>query len=441
MQRFSAGTSVRLTATPDPGYAFAGWSGPCSGLGPTCTVTVEERTSVGALFVEAAIGTTDSAGNVTLNVGGQALRLAFVDEVLGSPVRGLAVGVGSIETGVGVLLVGDPQKRYPIGIAILHGDVSGLASAAADAGEVAAQVITVVQFSAAAIEAYALPQQLPRPVQNFIEWSGALGTIATMARLIDAAGLVSVGHELHRLGLAERRLITKEDAIANVRAGLAQGALETVAILGISVYGTAGLTLPIVAPGLAFGVIVSRIGANADVDTIINCSDDDLYVVSAGIVEFYACDRSPGRGRVDGLLRVETTRPGGGPGPEQSRIHVISNDSLGEGHVAALDANGSAEISVPIGDYTFNVISPGMSVRTEQVSVPLGGTTARASLEFYTPETCPAPGWTGWNQCWTNCNAAYQQSSGTCRDGDIQCVNAAIAAYLACIDRCDVICR
>jgi hypothetical protein len=47
---FASGTQVTLSATPEAGSAFDGWSGACSGGGPTCTLTVDADTNVTARF-------------------------------------------------------------------------------------------------------------------------------------------------------------------------------------------------------------------------------------------------------------------------------------------------------------------------------------------------------------------------------------------------------
>jgi len=48
--KFVQGTSVTLTATPDPGSTWAGWGGACSGTSMTCTIPVNADTSVQANF-------------------------------------------------------------------------------------------------------------------------------------------------------------------------------------------------------------------------------------------------------------------------------------------------------------------------------------------------------------------------------------------------------
>ncbi|MCU1330505.1 MAG: hypothetical protein JWN34_5875 [Bryobacterales bacterium] len=47
---YTAGTQVKLTETPNPGAAFTGWSGACTGTGTTCTVTMNSDVVVNANF-------------------------------------------------------------------------------------------------------------------------------------------------------------------------------------------------------------------------------------------------------------------------------------------------------------------------------------------------------------------------------------------------------
>lgn len=48
--KFQQGTTVTLTATPAAGLNFVGWSGSCSGLTPSCSVTISADTKVQANF-------------------------------------------------------------------------------------------------------------------------------------------------------------------------------------------------------------------------------------------------------------------------------------------------------------------------------------------------------------------------------------------------------
>lgn len=47
---FASGTTITLTATPDAGQPWIGWTGACTGTAKTCTITLTKDTSVGALF-------------------------------------------------------------------------------------------------------------------------------------------------------------------------------------------------------------------------------------------------------------------------------------------------------------------------------------------------------------------------------------------------------
>lgn len=54
---FVAGSTINLTATPSGASQFVGWSGPCSGQGATCALTLSENTVVVASFEPAATPT------------------------------------------------------------------------------------------------------------------------------------------------------------------------------------------------------------------------------------------------------------------------------------------------------------------------------------------------------------------------------------------------
>jgi hypothetical protein len=66
---YSSGTKVTLTATPDAGSVFGGWSGACSGGSPTCKVTMRSNLSVIATFLNTL---SSQSGNHDFNGDGMA---------------------------------------------------------------------------------------------------------------------------------------------------------------------------------------------------------------------------------------------------------------------------------------------------------------------------------------------------------------------------------
>jgi hypothetical protein len=75
---FNQGTMVTLTATPDTSASFAGWSGSCTGVSPTCSLTMNSNTTVTATFnvltytINASAGANGSIspqGAATVNYG------------------------------------------------------------------------------------------------------------------------------------------------------------------------------------------------------------------------------------------------------------------------------------------------------------------------------------------------------------------------------------
>ncbi|MDJ0768692.1 MAG: InlB B-repeat-containing protein [Ilumatobacter sp.] len=77
------GSTVDLTAVPDPGWAFAGWSGDAGGLDNPLTMTMLADASVDATFVEVvpATLTVDTAGAGTVTVDPQQAQYSVGDVV------------------------------------------------------------------------------------------------------------------------------------------------------------------------------------------------------------------------------------------------------------------------------------------------------------------------------------------------------------------------
>jgi Ca2+-binding RTX toxin-like protein len=84
---FVSGAAVTLTASPDAGWTFNGWTGACSGTGP-CTVTMDTAKTVGAAFLPPPPTGGESAdvqvtrGTVLIKVpGGQFVELSGATQI------------------------------------------------------------------------------------------------------------------------------------------------------------------------------------------------------------------------------------------------------------------------------------------------------------------------------------------------------------------------
>jgi len=89
LAQFDAPTTVTLTATAEPGSAFVGWTGACTGAATNCTVTTDEARSVEARFddVEPPTVTVPEDLHVvaTSALGGVAAFTATAVDGLGGP--------------------------------------------------------------------------------------------------------------------------------------------------------------------------------------------------------------------------------------------------------------------------------------------------------------------------------------------------------------------
>ena len=109
---YGISANVTLTATPNPGFAFAGWSGACNGTNPSCPLIMDATQSVTANFNSALISqsiTFDAVPSVIVGGTGtvsatatSGLAVTFssttpgICTVSGSTVIGVAVGTCTI---------------------------------------------------------------------------------------------------------------------------------------------------------------------------------------------------------------------------------------------------------------------------------------------------------------------------------------------------------
>ena len=92
---FAGGTSVTLTAAPGPGSTFSGWSGACSGAGPSCVVVMNAANSVTATFAidTIALGLALDNSRLPWITGGDA---PFAAQTAASYYGGSALQTGGI---------------------------------------------------------------------------------------------------------------------------------------------------------------------------------------------------------------------------------------------------------------------------------------------------------------------------------------------------------
>ena len=98
---FAAGSGVTLTAAPDAGSSFAGWSGDCAGTGLTCNLTIDGAKAVTATF------TTGPAGTMPLAVSKGGSGSGTVSSAPGGIACG-ATCTGNFATGSVVSLSASP---------------------------------------------------------------------------------------------------------------------------------------------------------------------------------------------------------------------------------------------------------------------------------------------------------------------------------------------
>ncbi|MCK9364544.1 MAG: Ig-like domain-containing protein [Syntrophales bacterium] len=81
-ETYNSGTAVTLTASPDSGFTFAGWSGACSGTASACDVAMDADKSVSAAFADISppVGSVSMSGGAVLaNNGTVTIAISATD--------------------------------------------------------------------------------------------------------------------------------------------------------------------------------------------------------------------------------------------------------------------------------------------------------------------------------------------------------------------------
>ncbi|WP_165873488.1 Calx-beta domain-containing protein [Parasulfuritortus cantonensis] len=88
---YQPGASVTLSAVPNSGYAFAGWSGDCGGSDPQCILSMAANKTVSASFVAASTALTN--GQSVTNLAGASASSAYFYIDVPSGATGLTVTI------------------------------------------------------------------------------------------------------------------------------------------------------------------------------------------------------------------------------------------------------------------------------------------------------------------------------------------------------------
>ena len=215
-ETFDYGTVVSLTATPDTGYDFGGWSGACTGIG-ACSLTMTAARSVGATFtiqrytltVTAPTHGTVSGTGITCGTGGADCTETFdygtVVSLTATPDTGYnfggwsgaCSGIGACSpTMTAARTVGATFtiQRYTLTVtAPTHGTVSGTGITCGTGGSDCTETFdygTVVSLTATPDTGY-----------DFGGWSGACTGIGACSLTMTAARTVAATFTIQRYTL------------------------------------------------------------------------------------------------------------------------------------------------------------------------------------------------------------------------------------------------
>ncbi|HLC45396.1 MAG TPA: putative Ig domain-containing protein, partial [archaeon] len=345
---------------------------------------------------------TDAFGNVVFNIGGRDVKFQFLDEVNGSALQGLSVGfaLDNVTKDQGVLLVIDPQDRFPPYTIALQGPESGRVASDFNLSRKALPVVGTVSLAGegdssdgstlpinlvrvflpngpATPQGRVILEQLPARVSNFLDITNVA---VVAAKALDAAG-VPLGKYAGKIGGSSTRTMTQDEAWAEIQGDVRDKVSETVFFfVQPEVLATAEINLP-TPQGLALDVL----GFGFDANAVYNCGlpSQRITVTKAGPLKFFACKDVTMQDLVKGLVRasVDGVDEFGKPLSKGS-LELVSTTGVPLAFKVPFDGN-SIELSVPTGNYRVRVVSPGFTPENKTVEVPEVGASVRITLKPY----------------------------------------------------------
>ncbi|WP_299682338.1 T9SS type A sorting domain-containing protein, partial [uncultured Tenacibaculum sp.] len=208
---YDDGSVVTLTATPDAGYEFTGWSGDASGTTNPLTITMDADKTVTAMFqviqYRLILGSTN--GNISVDTAPD-----FVDP---------ATGVGSYNVGTVVQLTATPISGYKFDD--WSGDVSGTSNPVTitmDADKTVTANFSVNTLSVNEEEFPVRFKLYPNPVTDFLKIESkedvkAIKLYSMLGKEIEVKDFSSNGIEVSSLSKGIYFLMIRTDSGKGIR--------------------------------------------------------------------------------------------------------------------------------------------------------------------------------------------------------------------------------
>jgi hypothetical protein len=322
-----------------------------------------------------AVAVSSASGATEFDFGSDKVYFDFVDEQADQFVSGLSIAIEVEPDGTqGVMMIIDPQERFPPQVVILQAKNSQVVihpafSASADTAD--GQNIPLSQQATSTVRKVVV-DILPKQLEGLGKSSGLIQMTGLAAKALNDSG-VPLGKYADKFGIATKeRLLSRDEAAAEFWQNVRQGAKEKAFFFTdpefIASAGREGIPS-------AQGVAIDLASFYFDANAIFSCGygNERVAVTESGPFVLYGCRSMTMGEQTAGLFRVA---PEGfderGLPLSKGSLQLISKSHVGLGFEAPLDAKGVTTISVPPGTYEAQVTNPGYLAAFGDIGVGSG---------------------------------------------------------------------